>query len=726
MVNIKGQINTFLYAWYDFRSKGIKDVLIIRNNDDSIEEDALSDVRDIVCATDTSEVSGADFDAVISLVSPEIKDSPEAYIKSCYDLLKPGGVLLFPMNNRLGIRYFCGDRDPYTERNFDGIMAYDQTGEMPSGRCYSKSEIKDFMLKAGTGSYKIYGVFSGIDYPTHLIAEGYHPNEDLRNRILPVYHYSPTVFLKEENIYDTLNDESILHALANAFLVEVTKDGVLSDALYITLSLGRARENAYSTIIREGDRVTKKAFYEDGVKGLLTTITNHEELEKRGIEVVKVQRESAEADCKSVSMPYITAATAQKYLQELLLVDKERFLTEMDVFMSEVDKASDIIKIDPELGPVADVAYPDMVTVNAFRTDSGYVFFDQEFTLTDYPINAVKTRILSTFFAYHDELRFVEDELYQRYGLSEQKETYMEMEASFLHGIWSEGELKPFRDSIRRNSSVTGVNRSNINFFEQTWDTKFLDIFRGADQKDCYVFGAGKYAQDFIDKYGQIVTIKNIVDNDSDRWGQVFNGIEIISPEELRSRNLAKLRVFVCASHYDEIVAQLEDMRIPDYSIYRKYAFYPISKICPERSRKKYHVGYCAGAFDMFHVGHLNLLRRAKEMCDILVVGVISDQRIYDLKNRYPIIPCDERIKVVEGCRYVDKAVVIPADRAAIMDAYNMIHFDCMFSGDDHIDDPLWIEEQENLRKLGSDLVFVSYTKETSSTMLREKIKEQK
>ena len=72
MVNIKGQINTFLYAWYDFRSKGIKDVLIIRNNDDSIEEDALSDVRDIVCATDTSEVSGADFDAVISLVSHEI------------------------------------------------------------------------------------------------------------------------------------------------------------------------------------------------------------------------------------------------------------------------------------------------------------------------------------------------------------------------------------------------------------------------------------------------------------------------------------------------------------------------------------------------------------------------------------------------------------------------------------------------------------------------------
>ena len=172
-------------------------------------------------------------------------------------------------------------------------------------------------------------------------------------------------------------------------------------------------------------------------------------------------------------------------------------------------------------------------------------------------------------------------------------------------------------------------------------------------------------------------------------------------------------------------MAQLEEMRIPDYSIYDRYRSYPISSICPEKSRKKYRVGYCAGAFDMFHVGHLNLLRRAKEMCDILVVGVISDQRIFDLKNRYPIIPCDERIKVVEGCRYVDRVVEIPADKAAIMDAYNMIHFNCMFSGDDHVGDPLWMEEQENLRKLGSDLVFVSYTKEISSTMLREKIKGQ-
>ena len=162
-------------------------------------------------------------------------------------------------------------------------------------------------------------------------------------------------------------------------------------------------------------------------------------------------------------------------------------------------------------------------------------------------------------------------------------------------------------------------------------------------------------------------------------------------------------------------------MLILDYSIYDKNKVYPRSTALTPFTHKKYHVGYCAGAFDMFHIGHLNLLRRAKQMCDYLVVGVMSDERMYDLKQKYPIIPCDERIKVVEGCRYVDRAECLPADRAGIMDAYNMFHYDCMFSGDDHANDPAWLAERDRLRALGSDIVFVSYTKETSSSAIRAK-----
>lgn len=85
-----------------------------------------------------------------------------------------------------------------------------------------------------------------------------------------------------------------------------------------------------------------------------------------------------------------------------------------------------------------------------------------------------------------------------------------------------------------------------------------------------------------------------------------------------------------------------------------------------DNNAKPYHIGYVAGAFDMFHIGHLNLVRRAKEKCDYLVAGVISDERVFELKNRNPVIPCNERMQVVAGCRYVDEVIELPIGGASI------------------------------------------------------------
>lgn len=135
---------------------------------------------------------------------------------------------------------------------------------------------------------------------------------------------------------------------------------------------------------------------------------------------------------------------------------------------------------------------------------------------------------------------------------------------------------------------------------------------------------------------------------------------------------------------------------------------------------KKYKIGYTTGVYDMFHIGHLNLLKRAKEQCDFLIVGVSTDELCYSSKNKYPVIPYEERVEIVESIKYVDKVVPqINKDKFAAWEKYK---FNAMFVGDDWKGKPLFIEAEKKLNDVGVDVVYFPYTKQTSSTILRNKI----
>lgn len=133
-------------------------------------------------------------------------------------------------------------------------------------------------------------------------------------------------------------------------------------------------------------------------------------------------------------------------------------------------------------------------------------------------------------------------------------------------------------------------------------------------------------------------------------------------------------------------------------------------------------VGFTQGTFDMFHVGHLNLLRNAKKECDYLIVGVNSDELVKNYKNKEVIIPLEERMQIVEAIRYVDE--VIRIDSLDKMVSWKEKKYNRIFIGDDWKGSERWKKTEEEMAEVGVSVCYLPYTQETCSTVLREKLLE--
>lgn len=138
------------------------------------------------------------------------------------------------------------------------------------------------------------------------------------------------------------------------------------------------------------------------------------------------------------------------------------------------------------------------------------------------------------------------------------------------------------------------------------------------------------------------------------------------------------------------------------------------------RKGKKYKIGYTTGVFDMFHVGHLNILRKAKEQCEYLIVGISTDELVQKTKNKTPIIPFEDRCEIVKSIKYVDE--VVPQFNKDKIAAQTKYKFDAMFVGDDWKGKELFKKAEEELNKRNVKVVYFPYTKKISSTILRKKI----
>lgn len=131
-------------------------------------------------------------------------------------------------------------------------------------------------------------------------------------------------------------------------------------------------------------------------------------------------------------------------------------------------------------------------------------------------------------------------------------------------------------------------------------------------------------------------------------------------------------------------------------------------------------VGYTTGVFDMFHVGHLNILKQAKEQCDYLIVGVSLDELVMKEKKKLPIIPYEDRVRIINALECVDK--VVPQENKDKMEAWQKYKFDKMFVGSDWKGTATWEALEKQFEPLGVEIIYFNHTDGISSTILRDRL----
>ena len=138
---------------------------------------------------------------------------------------------------------------------------------------------------------------------------------------------------------------------------------------------------------------------------------------------------------------------------------------------------------------------------------------------------------------------------------------------------------------------------------------------------------------------------------------------------------------------------------------------------------KPYAIGYTCGVFDMFHIGHLNLLERCKEQCDTLIVGLCNDDYVRNVKHHEPVFPEADRVRILAALRCVDRVEAIdPAMTSDKMAAWRHFHYDALFSGDDWKGSERYAKTEAELAEVGATVVWLPYTQGVSTTQLKEKV----
>ena len=383
------------------------------------------------------------FDLIVAVdILPQVADgdtSPEAYIEYLSLLrsyLKLDGRILLAMDNRFGLKFFCGARNPYTEEPFGEL-----SGAQKEGHLFSREEISFIIREAGFPYLKFYYPLPDFRLPSVIYSDDMLPTGDVNEQFFPYDPTSDTRVLQESELYMDIIDNGAFPFMANSFLIECCRDDELCRVDRAVLTADRGREKIVILTVNRQDGVEiKQAVFSEGKAVIAENAKYMEELRLRGIDVV---------DCKlrdgQLIMPYMDAPRLSEWFKQTLPQDKERVLAAFDRLWAAIlqssapapDKDNVLLSRSGssfDWGVILRRAYISMVPNNIIYDNSRLLFTNQEFVRENYPAKYPMFRAI--YYSYSDLENVVSlEELKARYGLTNLWTALMSEEQEFIASI---------------------------------------------------------------------------------------------------------------------------------------------------------------------------------------------------------------------------------------------------------------------------------------------------
>uniref|UniRef100_UPI004057697D LicD family protein n=1 Tax=Acetatifactor sp. TaxID=1872090 RepID=UPI004057697D len=383
------------------------------------------------------------------------------YIERLKVLLKEDGRLLIAVENRYGLKYFCGAAETYTNKAFAGINHYRQRAR---GYTFSKKEIEDITSYAGFTKVKFYYPLPDYKMPQLIYTDAHLPEKNLKERLIPYYKRSDTLIAYEQELYNDVIENGVFPFFSNSFLVECSLGDEVGAVSYAAISTDRGKERSFVTAIYEEAseiRVKKAFLYPEGRRNADLLMENIRDLEQHGIPVVLHQQDEAGV----ITQPFIEWPTLSNVLKELIRTDVDKFLEVINqIYMYILESSEEVTagenalvkRLEEEgtlkgtdsagnglakldFGPILKRAYMELIPLNCFYSieEEKYLFFDQEFVRENYPAGYVLFRVIHYIYCFTDnaEQYYPKQKLIQKYNLQDVWDIYVKEENRFLEEV---------------------------------------------------------------------------------------------------------------------------------------------------------------------------------------------------------------------------------------------------------------------------------------------------